>query len=44
MHSLIAWFARNDVAANLLMLIIVVAGLYSLSNKIPVDLFPEFEY
>jgi multidrug efflux pump subunit AcrB len=42
MHSLIAWFARNDVAANLLMLIIVVAGLYSLSNKIPVDLFPEF--
>ena len=43
MHSLIAWFARNDVAANLLMLIIVVAGLYSLSNKIPVDLFPEFE-
>jgi multidrug efflux pump subunit AcrB len=43
MHGLIAWFARNDVAANLLMLVIVVAGLYSLSNKIPVDLFPEFE-
>jgi multidrug efflux pump subunit AcrB len=43
MNGLIAWFARNDVAANLLMLIIVVAGLYSLSNKIPVDLFPEFE-
>ena len=43
MHGLIAWFARNDVAANLLMVVIVVAGLYSLSNKIPVDLFPEFE-
>jgi multidrug efflux pump subunit AcrB len=43
MHGLIAWFARNDVAANLLMLVIVVAGLYSLSNKIPIDLFPEFE-
>ncbi|MBA6231924.1 MULTISPECIES: efflux RND transporter permease subunit [unclassified Colwellia] len=43
MHGLIAWFARNDVAANLLMLVIVIAGLYSLSNKIPIDLFPEFE-
>ena len=43
MNGLIAWFARNDVAANLLMLVIVVAGLYSLSNKIPIDLFPEFE-
>jgi multidrug efflux pump subunit AcrB len=42
MHGLIAWFARNDVAANLLMVVIVVAGLFSLSNKIPVDLFPEF--
>jgi multidrug efflux pump subunit AcrB len=43
MHGLIAWFARNDVAANLLMIVIVIAGLYSLSNKIPIDLFPEFE-
>jgi multidrug efflux pump subunit AcrB len=42
MHGLIAWFARNDVAANLLMVVIVAVGLYSLSNKIPVDLFPEF--
>jgi multidrug efflux pump subunit AcrB len=42
MHGLIAWFARNDVAANLLMVVIVTAGLFSLSNKIPVDLFPEF--
>lgn len=42
MNGLISWFARNDVAANLLMVVIVFAGLYSLSNKIPVDLFPEF--
>ncbi len=43
MHKLIAWFARNDVAANILMVSIVIAGLYTLKNKIPVDLFPEFE-
>jgi multidrug efflux pump subunit AcrB len=42
MNGLISWFAKNDVAANLLMVVIVFAGLYSLSNKIPVDLFPEF--
>lgn len=43
MNKLIAWFARNDVAANILMVSIVIAGLYTLKNKIPVDLFPEFE-
>ncbi|TQV75653.1 efflux RND transporter permease subunit [Aliikangiella marina] len=40
---MIAWFAKNDVAANILMVTIVIAGLYTLKNKIPVDMFPEFE-
>lgn len=43
MHGLIAWFARNDVAANILMVVIMVTGLYTLSTKIPIDMFPEFE-
>ena len=43
MHGLIPWFAKNDVAANILMAIIVLSGLYVLQTKIPVDMFPEFE-
>lgn len=38
---MIAWFARNGVAANLVMLIIVVGGLVSLYT-IKVELFPPF--
>ncbi len=41
MNGMIAWFARNDVAANLLMLLIIGLGLMSL-NKIPLEVFPEF--
>ena len=41
---MIAFFARNGVAANLLMLAIILAGLYSLfSGRIPLEVFPEFE-
>ena len=43
MHGLIAWFARNPVAANLLMLVILGGGLYSLSNRIPLEVFPEID-
>ncbi len=43
MHGLIAWFARNPVAANLLMLLILGGGLYSLSNRIPLEVFPEID-
>jgi len=32
MHSLIKWFAGNPVAANLLMLLIVIAGVFSLKT------------
>ncbi|MBR9911831.1 MAG: efflux RND transporter permease subunit [Gammaproteobacteria bacterium] len=40
---MIAWFARNDVAANLLMITIALLGLYSLTHWIALEYFPEFE-
>jgi len=43
MHSLIAWFAKNDVAANILMVMIVISGLFVLKTQIPIDMFPEFD-
>lgn len=41
--GIIAWFVRNPVAANILMILIIVSGLYSVSNKIPLETFPAFE-
>ena len=38
---MIAWFARNSVAANLLMVFIVVSGLIGLFN-VRAETFPEF--
>ena len=39
---MISWFARNHVAANLLMLAVMVAGVWTLwTNKIPLEVFPE---
>ncbi len=40
---MIAWFARNDVAANLLMVMIVALGLFSVTKLIPLEVFPAFE-
>lgn len=40
---MISWFARNDVAANLLMLCIIIAGLFSLTSSIPLEVFPTVE-
>ncbi|MBK8973956.1 MAG: efflux RND transporter permease subunit [Hahellaceae bacterium] len=40
---MINWFARNPVAANLLMLFIVASGLLSLMTQMPVEIFPAFE-
>ncbi len=39
---MIAWFARNHVAANLLLVTILIAGLFSLSTRIPLEVFPSF--
>ena len=39
---MIAWFARNGVAANLLMLAVMVAGIWTLANdKIPLEVFQD---
>ena len=40
---MIDWFARNPVAANLLMFGIIIAGLVSASRSIPVETFPSQE-
>lgn len=40
---MIEWFARNPVAANLLMITIVITGLFSASRSIPLEVFPSFE-
>ncbi|MCW8826882.1 MAG: efflux RND transporter permease subunit, partial [Gammaproteobacteria bacterium] len=41
---MIAWFARNHVSANLLMLSILVAGLLSLWLRIPLEVFPTIDH
>ena len=40
MNSLISWFARNSVAANLLMLVIIVGGAFTLTT-LRQEVFPE---
>ncbi len=40
---MIAWFARNHVAANLLMITILLLGIASLNLRIPLEVFPSFE-
>jgi multidrug efflux pump subunit AcrB len=40
---MIAWFARNHVAANLLMATLLVVGLFSLSERIPLEVFPTLD-
>jgi len=40
---MIEWFARNPVAANLLMIGIIIAGVTSASRSIPLEVFPSFE-
>lgn len=43
MHKLIEWFARNSVAANLLMLAIFMAGLQAIFKDLTLEVFPSFE-
>ncbi|MFT5573141.1 MAG: multidrug efflux pump subunit AcrB [Cryomorphaceae bacterium] len=40
---MIEWFARNPVAANLLMFTIIIVGLLSASRSIPLEVFPSFD-
>jgi len=37
----IAWFAKNHVAANLLMIVIAALGFYNMSQNMPVEVFPS---
>ena len=37
---MISWFARNPVAANILMFSIIIAGLISAIRSVPVETFP----
>ncbi len=43
MNALITWFARNRVAANLLMVVITLSGLVILITQIPIEASPPFE-
>ena len=40
---MISWFARNSVAANLLMVSIILGGLFALNNSVRLEVFPPFE-
>ncbi|WP_286235775.1 efflux RND transporter permease subunit [Thalassotalea sediminis] len=40
---MIAWFTRNHVAANLLMISILLMGVLSIKSNIPLEVFPSFE-
>jgi multidrug efflux pump subunit AcrB len=42
-HGPIAWMAKNRVAANVLMLILIVGGLVTLASNIKQEVFPEVE-
>lgn len=40
---MIEWFARNSIAANLLMMAILIAGAITLSLRLKLELFPDSE-
>ncbi|MBF0279735.1 MAG: efflux RND transporter permease subunit [SAR324 cluster bacterium] len=40
---MIEWFAKNHVAANLLMVLILALGLYTLTSRVPLEVFPSIE-
>ena len=42
MHKLIEWFTKNGVAANIMMVSIVCAGIHSGLNKIILQEFPDY--
>ena len=41
--GIIAWFVKNPVAANILMVSIIIFGLYAVYKRIPLETFPSFE-
>jgi multidrug efflux pump subunit AcrB len=43
MHRMIEWFTRNEVAANLLMVLTLFLGVNSALKRIPLEVFPSFD-
>ena len=43
MNGIIEWFARNGVAANLLMVTILALGIHAAAFRITLEVFPSFE-
>ena len=41
---MIRWFARNDIAANFLLIGILFAGLYTVCYKVPLQVEPSWEF
>lgn len=41
---MIRWFARNDIACNFLLVAILLAGLYTAFNKIPLEVQPSYDF
>jgi len=39
---MIEWFAKNHVAANLMMIGIMLTGLFAIRDEIPLELMPDF--
>ena len=40
---MISWFCRNHVAANLLMVAIVISGVLAVKDRVPLALLPDFD-
>lgn len=40
---MISWFARNHVAANLLLISIISLGAFSVLEELPLEVFPRFD-
>jgi multidrug efflux pump subunit AcrB len=43
MNRIIEWFARNGVAANILMVSIIASGAYSMMNNTVIQEFPDYK-
>jgi len=41
---MIRWFAKNDVAANLLMVAILLLGIWTAMTRVPLQVSPSYEY
>lgn len=41
---MIRWFARNDIAANFLMLGILLVGIWSYFNRVPLEVQPSIQF